>query len=44
MSSDTRWTPFVKQLVVVAILVAVVFLLSRVKVIIAPLIIACFLA
>ncbi len=44
MHSDTHWTPFVKQLVTVALLVAVVFLLSRVSVIIAPLIIALFLA
>ena len=44
MNSDTRWTPFVKQLVTVALLIAVVFLLFRINVIIAPLIIAFFLA
>jgi predicted PurR-regulated permease PerM len=44
MNSDTRWTPFVKQLVVVALLIATVFLLFRVSVIVTPLIIALFLA
>lgn len=44
MNSGTRWNPFTKQLVVVALLVGAVFLLFRVSEIIPPLIIALFLA
>ncbi len=44
MNSGTRWNPFTKQLVVVALLVGAVFVLFRVSEIIPPLIIALFLA
>jgi HAD superfamily hydrolase (TIGR01549 family) len=44
MNTGTRWNPFTKQLVVVALLVGAVFLLFRVSEIIPPLIIALFLA
>jgi predicted PurR-regulated permease PerM/phosphoglycolate phosphatase-like HAD superfamily hydrolase len=44
MSQGPRWTPFTKQLVVVALLVGAAFLLLRVSVVIPPLIIALFFA
>lgn len=44
MNRGTQWTPFTKQLVVVAVLLGIVFLLFRVSVIISPLIIALFFA
>lgn len=39
-----RWSPFVKQLVVIGVLIGVVWLMTRVRVIIAPVIIALLLA
>jgi len=39
-----RWSPFVKQLVVIGLLVGVVWLVARVRVLIAPVIIALLLA
>jgi HAD superfamily hydrolase (TIGR01549 family) len=39
-----RWSPFVKQLVVIGLLIGTVWLLTRVRVIIAPVIIALLLA
>src|SRR5512144_2329222 len=44
MNTGTRWNPFTKQLVVVALLVGAVYLLFRVSEIIPPLIIALFVA
>ncbi len=44
MNTGTRWNPFTKQLVVVALLVGAVFVLFRVSEIIPPLIIALFLS
>ena len=44
MNRGTQWTPFTKQLVVVALLIGAAFLLFRVSSVIAPLIIALLFA
>jgi len=44
MDSGTRWSPFTKQLVLIALLIGTVYLLFRAAVIIPPLIIALVLA
>ena len=41
---SNRWSPFVKQLIVVIVLLGTVWLLAQVQVIIAPIIIALLLA
>ncbi len=41
---DTRWNPFLKQLVVIGTLIGAVWLLARTRVILTPLILAFFLA
>ena len=44
MNPGTRWSPFTKQLVVVALLIGAAFLVLRIGVVIPPLIIALFFA
>lgn len=41
---STRWSPFVKQLVVIALLIAGVWLVARVQAVLAPLVLALLLA
>ena len=43
-SPETRWSPFIKQVITVALLVGVAFLLFRVSVLIGPVILALLLA